>query len=281
MQRLVEQQHHRDGTLKYKPMVSVIITTKNSGRTIEKCLESVKNQSYNNIELILVDNNSTDSTKEIAYKYTDKVYNLGPERSAQRNYGAKIASGDYLLIDDSDIYFNVDTIKELIEVIEKEACDAVILPERSIGPGFWVKVKAHERSFYVGNDYIEAPRFIKKSVYHMIGGYDENLSAAEDWDLTIRLRESGYKICRAALFVEHDEGKMGLMGSSKKKRYYANDIFEIYAKKHPEYFKMQMSVLVRFPIKKLFVNFMNHPILTITMFLMKGLELVNSLKVNK
>lgn len=48
------------------PLVSVIIPTQNSFKTLEKCLKSVKNQSYKNVEIIVVDNNSTDNTKEIA-----------------------------------------------------------------------------------------------------------------------------------------------------------------------------------------------------------------------
>ena len=55
------------------PLVSVIIPTYKSSRTLEKCLESIKNQTYKNIEIIVVDNNSTDNTKEIAKKFTQKV----------------------------------------------------------------------------------------------------------------------------------------------------------------------------------------------------------------
>jgi probable beta-1,3-galactosyltransferase len=59
-----------------KPVVSVIIPTYKSSRTLEKCLESIKNQTYKNIEIIVVDNNSTDNTKEIAKKFTQKVINF-------------------------------------------------------------------------------------------------------------------------------------------------------------------------------------------------------------
>ncbi|HPO11360.1 MAG TPA: glycosyltransferase [bacterium] len=258
-------------------LISVIIPTRNSSRTIEKCLQSIKDQSYENIELIVVDNNSTDNTKDIANRFTDKVFNFGPERSYQRNFGVDKASGEYVLVHDSDIYFNRDSIKECVEIFEKENCDAIILPEKSIGVGFWAKVKSFERSFYVGNDYIEAARFFKKDVYKKIGGYDEEMYAGEDWDLTIRLRESGYKISRAKIFVEHDEGVVNLFGSAKKKKYYAENLFNVYAKKHPDYFKIQMNFFSRFPIKKLLLEFLKHPILTFCMFLMKGMELINSI----
>ena len=70
-------------------ILSVIITTKNEEKNIANCLKSIKAQNYphDKIEIIVVDNNSKDRTKEIAARFTDKVYNFGPERSAQRNYG--------------------------------------------------------------------------------------------------------------------------------------------------------------------------------------------------
>jgi len=259
-----------------RPLVSVIISTKDSGRTLEKCLKSIKDQSYENVELIVVDNNSTDSTKEIAEKYTDKVFNKGPERSAQRNFGVRESKGKYLLIHDSDIYFNTDSVKECVELSEREQCDAIILPEQSIGEGFWTKVKAFERSFYVGNDYIEAARFFDKDIYLKVGGYDENLYAGEDWDLTARLRGSGYKIGRAKNFLKHDEGRLNLLGSSKKKKSYSSNFFGVYAKKHPEYFKKQMSFFIRFPLNRVATQGLGHPILFSCMIFMKGLELINS-----
>jgi len=54
-------------------LVSVIITTKNEEKNIENCLKSIKLQTYQNIEIIVVDNNSSDQTKELSQKYTDKV----------------------------------------------------------------------------------------------------------------------------------------------------------------------------------------------------------------
>ena len=67
---------------KIMPLVSVIITTKNEEKHIENLLQSIKRQTYKNIEIILVDNYSTDRTREIARKYTDKIYLKGPERSS-------------------------------------------------------------------------------------------------------------------------------------------------------------------------------------------------------
>lgn len=261
-----------------QPLVSVIIPTKNSARTLDKCLKSIQDQTYPNIEIILVDNNSTDQTKEIAKKYTDKVYNKGPERSTQRNYGAKKAKGEYLLIHDSDIYFHPNSVQECIDLALNQGADAVILPEESIGEGYWTKVKAFERSFYVGNDYIEAVRFFSKQAYNELGGYDEDMYAGEDWDLTIRFRKNNYKIMRAKNNISHDEGGLNLFGSSGKKKYYAENLFKYYVKKNPNEFKEQMKFFNRFPVNKIITKGTRHPILFISMILMKGLELYNSKK---
>jgi glycosyltransferase involved in cell wall biosynthesis len=253
------------------PLVSVIITTKDSSRTLDKCLKSIKNQSYKNIEIIVVDNNSKDNTKEIAKKYTKLVFNKGPERSAQRNFGAKKAKGKYILIHDSDIYFNKDSIKECVELAEKTNCHAIILPEKSIGEGYWTKVKAFERSFYVGNYLIEASRFFDKKAYFDIGGYDENLTACEDWDLHNKINLSGYLTLRADLFLLHDEGRLNLFGSSKKKSYYSKWIKE-YKKRYPERSKKQFSFFKRFTPKNILIKCTMHPILFSSMILMKFME---------
>ena len=64
-------------------MISIIITTKNEEKNIKNILESLKQQTYKSVEIIVVDNNSTDKTKEIARQYTSLIYNKGPERSSQ------------------------------------------------------------------------------------------------------------------------------------------------------------------------------------------------------
>lgn len=260
----------------FYPLISIIIPTRNSERTIEKCLRSIREQTYKNIELIVVDNNSIDKTKKIAEKYADKVYNCGPERSAQRNFGASKAHGDYLLIHDSDIYFDKNSVKECVLIRQITDCDAIILPEKSIGSGYWAKVKWFERDFYVENDDIEGPRFFTKEIFNKAGKYNENLNGPEDWALTNEIKYLNAKIERAKLLVLHDEGEVNFFGSSKKKKYYAKDMFGKYAKMYPNEFKRQMSFFIRFTPKKVILKSITHPILMISMIVMKGLEYYNS-----
>src|SRR5579864_2007469 len=110
------------------PLVTAIITTKNEESRIENCLKSISNQTYKPVEIIVVDNNSTDRTKEIAKKHTGKIYDKGPERSAQRNYGSKMAKGKFLLFLDADMQLQPGIIKECVNICDFQHCAGVIIP---------------------------------------------------------------------------------------------------------------------------------------------------------
>jgi glycosyltransferase involved in cell wall biosynthesis len=256
------------------PLVSVIIPTKNSEKFLDKCLESVKGQSYKNIELIVVDNNSTDSTKEIASKYTDKVFNQGPERSAQRNFGVGNSRGEYVAIIDSDMELSEKVIESCIEKINSDnKIKGIIIPEESIGEGFWSQCKNLERSFYVGVEWMEAARFFRKDVYKRTGGYDKNMVSGEDWDLSQRIEALG-KIDRITELIYHNEGKINLIKTIKKKFYYAGE-FSKYKKNNSNQKKIakQTGVFSRYKLffsqpKKLFKN----PIIGLGMLFMKTCE---------
>lgn len=204
------------------PLVSVIVPTKNSAVTLEACLKSIKEQTYYPIELIVVDNHSSDTTREIARQFTDKVFVKGTERSAQRNYGAASASGRYLLMVDSDMELDRKTVTACTyKVLGDPAVKGVIIPEESFGVGFWSQCKQLERSFYIGVPWIEAARFFDKVAYETVDGYDETLVSGEDWDLSKRIEEIG-NIARIGEVIRHNEGHVSLWKTLKKKYYYAH-----------------------------------------------------------
>jgi len=86
-----------------KPLVTAVVPTKNSATTLRACLEKLANQSYANLEIIVVDNFSEDDTQKIAKEFTKQVYKRGPERCAQRNFGAQKGKGEFLVFIDSDM----------------------------------------------------------------------------------------------------------------------------------------------------------------------------------
>ncbi|MCM8762853.1 MAG: glycosyltransferase [Candidatus Omnitrophica bacterium] len=212
------------------PLVSVIVTTKNEAKNIGNCLDSIKKQDYpqDKIEIIVVDNNSEDQTKEIAKKYTDKVYNFGPERSAQRNFGVRQAKGDYILYLDADMILSEQVIRECIIKCKENNFVALYIPERIIGEGFWNKVRDFERSFYNAT-VIDCVRFVKKDKFLEIGGFDENLTGPEDWDFDRRIKQVGRTdIIKAPLY--HNEESFNLKRYLAKKAYYVKD-FDKYIQK--------------------------------------------------
>ena len=173
------------------PLVSIVITTKNEENNIENCLISITEQTYPNIEVIVVDNNSTDKTFEIALKFTDKVFNKGLERSTQRNYGmVKIACGKYVMFLDADMILGPKATEACVSMVENEDCVALHIPEFVLGTKYFTRVRRFERSFYNGT-VVDGARFFKKSIFVEVGGFDETMSGPEDWDIDKKVKQIG------------------------------------------------------------------------------------------
>jgi len=257
------------------PLVSVIVPTKNSSRTLERCLKSTENQTYKNIEIIVVDNNSMDNTKEIAKKFTERVFNIGPERTAQKNFGIKVADGKYLLFIDSDMELGKDVIKECIELAEKdESIGGIIIPERSAGDGFWVKVRDFEKSFYAGTE-IESARFFRNDLALKVGGFDEDVIFFEESTLPQKIERLGYNV-RARIKAEilHYEENLSLLKRLQKKYYYGKTAWK-YVEKYKEYGSKQISPIERFGLFLKNKRFYSKPLLAFGLLTLKSLEYVS------
>lgn len=230
-------------------LVSVIIPVRNSTKFIEACLRSIRNQSYKNIEIIVVDGNSTDDTVALASKTADLVLiypEKGDHRSAQRNLGVSNAKGKYVLIMDSDMTLTAGVVQEAVEKMESNTDTVgIVIPEEAFGVGFWAKCKALEKKYYQGVPWMEAARFYQKELYLEIGGYDTELTSGEDWDLSQRMSEKG-KIDRVKSHIMHDEGHISLLGTVKKKFYYASRFAKYQNKTESKNLSKQTSLVHRY-----------------------------------
>lgn len=232
-----------------KPLISVIIPAYNSRRTIERCLLSIKKQTYPYIEIIVVDSLYYEKEEQRKCEKIIKKYAIlfkdGPERSRQRNRGIKESKGEYLLILDQDMYLTPKIVEECYVTINDGNNIALTIPEISIGRGFWTACVSLERyistSLEVGMN--ECCRFIRKRDAIAIGGYDESIVGVEDSDFHYRMAEKG-KIGKIKNHLYHDEGETNFFDRVKKKFYYSG-AFRKYLKRRP-------SIAVRqfFPIKK-------------------------------
>jgi glycosyltransferase involved in cell wall biosynthesis len=257
--------------------VSIIVTTKNEEKNIGICLGSIKGQDYpaERVEIIVVDNNSRDKTKEIAALYTQKIYNAGPERSSQRNFGMKQASGKYILYLDADMKLSPGVIGECVGKCEKENYTALYIPEIIIGNNGWVKVRNFERSFYNATC-IDAVRFVRKDKVLETGGFDESLTGPEDWDFDRRIKKSG-KIGIINSPLCHDENDFSLKKYLDKKKYYSLN-FQRYIDKWGNgdiIIKKQLGFWYRyfgvFIENGKFFRLVAHPVLTLKMYYLRFL----------
>jgi len=233
-------------------IVSLIVTTKNEEENIGRCLDSLLAQTFPNIEIIVVDNNSRDKTKEIAKNKGAKVYNFGPERSAQRNYGIiNKSQGKFVMYVDADMILTPNLVMDCVNhLAAKSGVIALYIPEMILGKSLFCQIRRFERQFYDGTP-IDSCRFFLREDFIQSGGFDEELfkkGGCEDWDLDKKIRsrgevtllqqnkfnnkslnntwihqyaiERGVRIGNQSLIL-HDESKDRLVQYLGKKRYYA------------------------------------------------------------
>jgi glycosyltransferase involved in cell wall biosynthesis len=185
-----------DSTRDNEPLVSILIPTYNSAKTIKECLDSTKTQTYINLETIVIDNHSSDETRLIAEKYCSQIFVAGSERSAQINYGVSHSHGKYILRVDSDMILDKTLVKDCLDLCQ-EGVQAVVIPvlPHPNGPkNFWVSCRMLEQRMIMDDLVNVAPRFIDRTVFLSVGGYDEKIVAFEDYDLHNRLLKSSCSV---------------------------------------------------------------------------------------
>lgn len=179
------------------PLVSIIIPTYNEQLSIGECLSSLKTQSYNPIEIILVDDGSTDKTLEIISNCKLlRQEHMGP--GPARNLGASKAHGEILVFVDADMTFDKDFIKDLVKPI---------LGGKTIGTfskNEMVKNKDNRWSICWNinrnvppdrmlplnyPDHAPVFRAIKKSQFNKVNGFDAGGQYTDDWSLSVKLKK--------------------------------------------------------------------------------------------
>jgi glycosyltransferase involved in cell wall biosynthesis len=253
------------------PLISVIVTTKNEENNIANCLNSVNNQTYCNIEIIVVDNNSSDNTKNISRKFNALVYDKGPERSAQRNYGIYKGKGKYVIFLDADMFLSEKVIEECVKIYEAdEQICGLYIPEIVIGNSFWAKVRCFERSFYKGT-VIDCVRFFPKKVFEKVNGFDTSMTGPEDWDFDKKIRTLGKtRVIKSPLY--HNESEFKMKRYLEKKGYYSKAMDQYknkWGRNDPDV-KKQLGVYYRmvgvFVEKGKWIDLMIHPVLAAGMY---------------
>lgn len=249
--------------MKSKPLISIILFTYNAEKYIDNNLKSMNKQKFNDFEILMVDKYSNDETVKIAKKYNNvRVLNAPIERSTQVNFGVKNAKGKYIFITGVDIEYHPHYLEKAVALCEKGGFDAVYTSVLTKNDSFFGKCKALERLCYVGDNAHESARFVKKDVFLKVGGYDENLVAAEDYDFQRKLNDGGFKTGRVDVIAEYHLGEEeSLRHIIRRSYYYGKTLFQ-FLKKHKGSSVAQMSP-VRFSYFKHWRIWLKDPIHTL------------------
>jgi glycosyltransferase involved in cell wall biosynthesis len=204
------------------PKVSVVIPTYNVAATIARCLSSVHSQSYSTVEIIIIDNFSSDTTTTIAKVFGAKVAQQKSTPASARNTGIINSAGKYLFFVDSDQILSRHVIEECVTKCEKECAEMVRVPELFIGKGLWSSCSAEWKNYYVrieqrfgsrGDILSGEPRFFAKEAIVRVGMFNPALLWGEDYDLYQRLKKMNAKeaSCQSMLYHYEPISVKGIM----------------------------------------------------------------------
>lgn len=200
---------------KNSPLISVVIPTFNREKTIKYCIDSVLAQTYQNFEIVIGDDFSTDSTIKIIKDYEDnriKIIQSEKKIGAQgaRNLAIKNSSGNFIAFLDSDDEFLPDKLEKQVEILRQNDFDQYLLIHSD---AILYNVSTGEKKPYnlsrvegedVYNIYLQRSAILfcsvltSKKAIEEIGYLDENVPSYQEWDTAIRLS----KICK---FVQIEE----------------------------------------------------------------------------
>jgi glycosyltransferase involved in cell wall biosynthesis len=181
-----------------KPLVSVITVVLNGEKHIREAIESVLNQSYSNIEYIVIDGGSSDRTLEILESYGDRIDYWQSEKDGgiyfAMNKGIQLAAGEIIGILNADDLYLTDTVQKIIDA------DARQQPEVYYGDMHILKINGGEEILHSDIAVMkERPGilhptcFVRNSVYKKIGMFDTRYRISSDYDFLLRCVESNLK----------------------------------------------------------------------------------------
>jgi glycosyltransferase involved in cell wall biosynthesis len=192
----------------YKPeKVTIITVVYNAVNTIEDTIKSVINQTYKNIEYIIVDGGSTDGTLEIIEKYRSRIDSFisEPDKGIGDgfNKGISMASGEWIGMINADDWYATDAVDNIMHGVSKDdyVCCGNI---RLIGGNGAERDKKSKVSWLNFGMYIMHPScFVRNCVYRQVGKYDISLKIAMDFDMFLRIKGYGYHIRYVDMMVAY------------------------------------------------------------------------------
>jgi len=181
--------------------ISIITITYNSEKTIKDTIESILNQTYKNVEYIIVDGKSNDMTIEIVKSYKNKISKFISEKDNgiydAMNKGLELATGDIIgILNSDDVYFDKYVIEGVVKRFKEKFVDSVYgdlyyVEENDVNKvvRYWKSSHFIEGSFAKGWHPPHPTFFVKREVYEKYGFFDLEMKVSADFELMLRFLE--------------------------------------------------------------------------------------------
>ena len=180
-------------------MTSIIIPIYNQAKKLSNCLDSIKKQSYNNYEIIVVNDGSTDNIYEvikkwqkefgIKFKFVENEINRGAP--VARNRGFRKSRGEFILFCDADAVLYPEALETMLKSLKEHPEASYVYPGHKFG---WKTFRsfAFDAEKLKQMPYIHTMSLIRRE--HFPGsGWDESIKKLQDWDLWLRMLAEGHK----------------------------------------------------------------------------------------
>ncbi|MFH2107721.1 MAG: glycosyltransferase [Chrysiogenia bacterium] len=221
----------------FGPLVSVIIPNFNYGDFVAEAIESALGQSYPGVEVIVVDDGSTDSSAAVIAAFAGRIRHMAKENgglSSARNAGISIAQGDLLLFLDADDVLSPDAVDGLVNAHEAAGGgdrlvygDSLFFDDSTTWPMKRKSPSGHIWRALLGGNFICCHEvLVPKRLALAAGSFDEALKMSEDFDFWLRLSRE-YEFCHAAVTVARRRihGKM-MSHQADELQYWAGQALE-------------------------------------------------------
>ena len=231
--------------MKHVPLISVIIVNYNGKDLLKACLESIKNQTFQSLEIIVIDNSSSDGSVEFIKSAYPDVKIIPLQRNigfgGANNAGLKEASGDYIMLLNNDTEADRECIRNLYETMEAHpevgicASKMIVYGQGiidSAGDGFSSNLKCYKRGEGLSSDLYAKEEYVfgacagaalyRKKMIEEIGFFDESFFLIhEDSDLNCRAQIAGWKVLYVPNAVVHHKVRSTIGNMSDMAIYYS------------------------------------------------------------
>jgi glycosyltransferase involved in cell wall biosynthesis len=198
-----------------QPLVSVIVPCFNHAHYLQDAISSILAQSYSNFEIVVVDDGSTDQTRQVAslYEKVRYVYQENRGLAAARNTGTRESVGPLLVYLDADDVLTPHALQiGVSDLLSHPECAFVSGDHRRVGPDlkplFKFRARPVQRDHYLAflrGNYIgmNATVMYRRKIVQKVGGFDESLAACEDYDLYLRIARDHPVRCHEDIVADY------------------------------------------------------------------------------